>query len=502
MNRDRTAGASAMSEGDDREAVYMSGDGLMLGVIAVGLVAAVWIGTQYGRAPTALWVGVPLVLAAGLVWTFARGSLFARLSMAVLAMVMVALQIHVGVGQNLYHFGVFVTLAILLVYRDWRVPVVGAAVIAVQHALFNELQQAGWGVVCFTQPSWGEVVAHALYVIAQTAVEVWIALLLAFEARRAREVHRLVVSHDGSIDLNMRGISVTTALARKVADALALMHETVKQVTSSAADIRATSRDIAQGNADLSQRTEKQAATLEQTAASMEELAATVRRNSESARRASELAIGASDVASRGGAAVREVVSTMKEISESSRKISEIIGIIDGIAFQTNILALNAAVEAARAGEQGRGFAVVASEVRGLAQRSAAAARETKSLIEASAGRVDAGTRLADGAGRTMDEMASAAKGVTEIIAEIAIASKQQLNSIEEVSRAVVQIEDVTQRNAALVQKSAAAADNMAGEADVLAQAVSRFQLDRLAPPAAPAPRVGFIRPLPARSSS
>jgi methyl-accepting chemotaxis protein len=315
-------------------------------------------------------------------------------------------------------------------------------------------------------------------VVVQTAVEVWIAELLAHEARRAHEVQRLVLDHQGSINLRAREEDVSTDLARAVSRALAMMHRTVVQVKDTAAEILHTSRHLERGNSDLAGRTEEQSASLEQTSASIGALAATVRGNSRSALQAADMAVGAAEVAARGGVAVRQVVGTMSEIERASKKIADIIGIIDGIAFQTNILALNAAVEAARAGEHGRGFAVVAAEVRSLAQRSAAAARETKVLIDESSGRVGAGSRLAQDAGATMDEMVAAVQGVRDLIGDIAGASKQQLVSIEEVARAISRMEEVTQRNAALVQDSAQAATRMAGQSSALAQAVAHFDTE------------------------
>jgi methyl-accepting chemotaxis protein len=453
----------------------------MLGVIVLHTLAAAAIGWSYGRMDAALSIGLPLLGAAGALWFLARGRLLARMGLSLAAMSLVALQIHVGVGQNLFHFGVFVTLAILLIYRDWRVVVVGAAAIAVHHASFNVLQQAGWGVSCFTQPGWDQVVMHATYVVAQTAVEVWIANLLAFEARQAHEVRRLAdsfVAQDGRINLDLKAVAVRTQLARMVADAFARMRSAVEQVQSAASRIQAGSGEIARGNTDLSNRTEQQASSLEETASSMEELASTSKQNAENARQASQLALGASAVASRGGEVVSQVVATMDGISASSRKIAEIISVIDGIAFQTNILALNASVEAARAGEQGRGFAVVASEVRELAQRSAAAAKEIKALIEDSATRVGDGARLVDAAGKNMHEMVTSVKRVTDIISEIAAASQEQLSGIEQVGNAVQQMDRVVQQNAALVEESAAAAQNMASQADALVQAMSTFTLD------------------------
>ncbi|NRR28935.1 HAMP domain-containing protein [Oxalobacteraceae bacterium] len=241
--------------------------------------------------------------------------------------------------------------------------------------------------------------------------------------------------------------------------------------------IATASVEIANGNLDLSSRTEEQASSLEQTAAAMVQLTTTVQHNNENAAEACRLADVASSVAARGGDAVGQMVSTMGSINEASRKIVDIIGVIDGIAFQTNILALNAAVEAARAGEQGRGFAVVASEVRNLAQRSAAAAKEIKELIGDSVGRVETGSRLAGQAGQTMDEVVSSVQRVTAIIGEISTASVEQRDGIEQISIAVSQMDSVTQQNAALVEEAAAAADSLQQQAASLSEAVSIFKL-------------------------
>jgi methyl-accepting chemotaxis protein len=264
------------------------------------------------------------------------------------------------------------------------------------------------------------------------------------------------------------------------------LRELVGDVASGARLVADGSAQIAQGHQDLSQRTEQQASTLEETASSMEELTSTVTQNADNARNATQLAQGASEVARKGGQVVGDVVSTMTAISESSKKIADIIGVIDGIAFQTNILALNAAVEAARAGEQGRGFAVVASEVRSLAQRSAAAAREIKALIGDSVGKVEAGSKLVGNAGSTMGEIVTAVNRVTDLISEIAAASKEQSSGIGQVNTAVTQMEQVVQQNASLVEEAAAATDSMKAQAESLLQTVSRFQLGDAAHPAEP----------------
>lgn len=251
----------------------------------------------------------------------------------------------------------------------------------------------------------------------------------------------------------------------------------VGEVRGSADSIAAASRQIAAGNTDLSQRTEEQASSLEETASSMEELTSTVCQNADNAQQANQLAIKASEVAEKGGDVISRVVDTMKSITESSRKISDIIGVIDGIAFQTNILALNAAVEAARAGEQGRGFAVVASEVRGLAQRSAAAAKEIKALIENSVDKVQDGSRLVEEAGSTTREIVTSIKRVTDVVAEISAASVEQSSGIEQINSAVTQMDDVTQQNAALVEEAASAASLLEEQAQQMVQVVARFKL-------------------------
>ena len=251
----------------------------------------------------------------------------------------------------------------------------------------------------------------------------------------------------------------------------------VGAVRSNAECVATASAQIAQGNADLSQRTEQQASALEETASSMEQLGSTVQHNADGARQANQLAQGAADVAVKGGDVVGQLVETMRSIHASSTRIADIIGVIDGIAFQTNILALNAAVEAARAGEQGRGFAVVASEVRSLAGRSAEVAREIKALIAASVERVEQGTALVDQAGLTMTEVVGAITRVTDLMGEIASASVEQSTGVAQVGAAVSQMDRATQQNVALVEESAAAADSLKDQAQQLVRSVAVFRL-------------------------
>jgi methyl-accepting chemotaxis protein-1 (serine sensor receptor) len=306
----------------------------------------------------------------------------------------------------------------------------------------------------------------------------WLIRAIVGPLNEAVRVAESVAAGDLTQNIEVRSQDETGQLMQAMKNMNESLVHIVGQVRNGTETIAVASREIATGNADLSSRTESQASSLEETASSMEELTSTVKQNAENARQANQLVGSTAEVAVKGGRVVGQVVDTMASIKDSSRKISDIIGVIDGIAFQTNILALNAAVEAARAGEQGRGFAVVASEVRNLAQRSAGAAKEIKALIEDSVGKVDAGGRLVDEAGKTMDEIVSSVKRVTDIMGEIAAASQEQSAGIEQVNQAITQMDNVTQQNSALVEEAAAAAESLQDQAGKLAEAVSVFRLE------------------------
>ncbi len=289
-----------------------------------------------------------------------------------------------------------------------------------------------------------------------------------------------VAEGDLRSEIEVNGNDEVSSLLQALKKMNANLAQTVGQVRTGTETITLASQEIASGNADLSSRTESQASSLEETASSMEELTSTVKQNADNARQANQLVVSASTVAMKGGQVVGQVVTTMGSIKDSSRKVVDIIGVIDGIAFQTNILALNAAVEAARAGEQGRGFAVVAAEVRNLAQRSASAAKEIKSLISDSVEKLDQGSKLVDEAGKPMDEIMSSVQHVADIMSEITAASQEQSAGIEQVNLAITQMDEMTQQNAALVEQAAAAAESMEEQAIKLAEAVAVFKLSNM----------------------
>ena len=349
-------------------------------------------------------------------------------------------------------------------------------------------------------------VTAALAIAVAVVAALW--LIRSITGPLARAVHAadLVAAGDLTVQIQADSQDETGKLLQSLDKMQQALVRTVSTVRQNAESVASASAQIASGNHDLSARTESQASALEETAASMEELGSTVRQNADNARQANQLAVSASTVAVQGGEVVSQVVETMKGITTASNKIADIIGVIDGIAFQTNILALNAAVEAARAGEQGRGFAVVASEVRSLAGRSAEAAKEIKSLIGASVERVEQGNVQAERAGQTMTEVVNAIRRVTDIMGEIIAASSEQSAGVSQVGEAVTQMDQATQQNAALVEQMAAAAGSLSGQARELVEAVAVFKLAQGAsgqwsaapahkPVAAPAPRPAAPRP-------
>jgi len=425
---------------------YAKAHRLFIPILWLLLLMSFGLAPWYGSWKPALLAGVPAALLPTILAWRAPQALTSRMAVGIACMWFCALHIHQAMGMIELHFGIFVLLALLVVYQDWRVIVGAAVFVAVHHLLFNFLQQAGFGTMCLSAPSLPVIIVHALYVVVETAALCHFAVSFARQrAQTEADRSRLQASFDR-------------------------MHRTVTEAHVGIDAISDAAHAIASGNQNLSARTEQQAGELLRTLGTVQQLAQTVRQNADDAHSASELVSAASQVAVQGGAMVAQVVATMGAIHDSARRIHDIIGVIDGIAFQTNILALNAAVEAARAGEQGRGFAVVASEVRNLAQRSATASQEIRQLIGDSVNRAQQGNQLAGATGQVMDKLVASVQEVAGLMEAITAASREQSAGIEQVTHAVGAMDRGTQQNAALVQEAASASASMLEHARRLAQ--------------------------------
>lgn len=452
----------------------------VLGILVLGAMAAIALGGLNGPWVMGSIMGGALVVAGLAVYKFAPGTTFSRCVLAVCGMLMVALHIQLSLGQSELHFGVFVFLAFLMVYRHWLPIVVAAATIAVHHVLFDRLQLLGLPVFCMTEPDLGRVVLHAVFVVVQTAVEVVIALRMHADAKESAELRALCLPDaNGQMTLNVRDVMVTSRTAKAVRSAFDRMNYVVNEANAAAESVVRACAEISQGNENLGRRSDTAVSRLQQTAASMDTLRTSAHHSAQEAVVAKAVASEATTSAHACGSVVRDVVATMEAIHTSSQKIGDIVGLIDSIAFQTNILALNAAVEAARAGEQGKGFAVVATEVRALAQRSAHAAQDVRGLINQSLGHANDGATLVGNAGQSMGELVGQAQRVATLVEAISTSAHQQAEQLQHASAAVQQVDALTQENAALVEQSTSATAALVEQAEKLSRLVIAFRAGR-----------------------
>lgn len=471
-------------------AQHRQADKIMLPVLWLLFVMALGLAPWHDTWKMAFFLGGALALVPTLLMFWLPGSRLTRSVVAAAFMMFCALHIQQSMGVTELHFGIFVLLAVLLCYRDWLVIVIAAAVIALHHLTFNYFQELGYGTICFTEPGFGRVLAHAAYVVAESVVLCIIAVWLARDSRQAAELRALVQrlrqgDHPG-VDLRLDGTVPASEAASALFKALASVAGAVGQVRGSAVSIHEAVSAIASDNREVQSGAHLQAQAVEQAVATIQSISETVAHDSEQADLSGNKVDAVMQMAHKGQEAMQESMITMRGISEASAKIAEITAVIDSIAFQTNILALNAAVEAARAGPEGKGFAVVAGEVRSLAQRSGDAAHEIRGLIDASVVRVADGSALIERAGGVMTELSQGITDVAATFREITQANEAQGQRILEVGQAIGQINTIVHENMTRVDQTDANVHVLKVASDDLMQAVSLFLVD------APAGRQGL----------
>ena len=465
---------------NDRE-VGIQADRLMLVLLLLCCAAAVLIGYTMSSVGIALaWGAIFSVLGCAAYLGF-RGTALSRYALPLLLCASVALQIQVSLGTLEFHFGVFVTLAVVMVYRDWKPILASAAFFAVHHVLFDRLQAAGFNFYCTTQADFSRILLHAAYVVVQTGVEIFVVHRMRQAFAQGAELNHLVsqVDQPGHIALAVQHLPVHTAVGLRLRTALQRMDEAMGAVRQAVTHIHFASQEIASGSADLSQRTEEANSYLEETVNATARIQSLVSRTAHSVAQVHQVAQATADDAARGQQAIAELVTQMHGMQKQSERIADIASVVDSLAFQTNLLALNAAVEAARAGEQGRGFAVVASEVRRLAQNSAQAAAEIRALVQQTVQATATGTQTSEAVQATMQSVAHGIASTAQSMQDITAAASEQQSGIAQINDAIAHLNTVTTQNAALAEQSHAAATSLQDRMGDVTAHVALFEVSR-----------------------
>ncbi len=478
-------------------------DHAMLIAVVANFAFALALGEQFPQRSGAFaFAGAALAFGVGC--ALLRREWLTRAAMVISLTALIALQIHLSGGQIEFHFNLFVTMSLLLVYRDWRPIVLMSALVTMHHFGFDRLLQAGIPVYCLSEPDPSRILLHVAFVAGQCLMLCGVAITLHRRAIEAKELEFLVnaMGRSGPIRLNLAVMRVDTEAGLRLKHVQQRMAEAVKQVRETARGLQEAAQASADMSNELTERAQRTVGGLKDAAVSLDQIGVIARSSTEASNEAKTMSATAAGMADKGGELVRNVVATMSEIEASSRRINDIIGVIDGIAFQTNILALNAAVEANRAGEQGRGFAVVASEVRSLARRSADAAKEIRALIAASSQTVARGAELVSGAGETMNALMASVRRVGDLFANITGEAEDHAQGLEMVSASMNELGTLTQGNLAAAERSDQTSRALQAEVDRLAEVLSAFRLGddgpRAITPSGPSP----VRPIAAAAPS
>lgn len=460
--------------------VYKKVDKLMLPVMWLLFIISLALSMINDTWHLSLLIGLPLAIIPTIFILSKPGLFITRSIVAISLMAFMGLHIHQANGMTELHFGIFVLLAILLSYTDWKVIIIAALTIAIHHLSFHFFQELAWGPICFTQPNLNIVFLHALYVIVEAGMLSYLAVIMNKIIKSGAQLSITVedvTKVDGEINLVLAQEINDTGISKTLKDMLSQLHTTLTHIREQVSSISASALSIAQGNSEIATQSELQLLSLQKAVNSIEVLTQTVQKNTDNILKAHELMLMTAKDAEKGGVVVSEVIDKMKSINESSYKITDITSVIDSIAFQTNILALNATIEAARAGIHGRSFAVVANEVRNLAQRSAQAAKEIKDLIHSSVIEVEEGNQLVKNAGESINSIVSSINSVKDIMQEISEASKIQTKEIQDTNTLLHHMQDSNQQHDQLIMTTASLAGDIQEQTTLLEQDMVVFKL-------------------------